>query len=124
MVERCFRARRCGLASRDLTRAMSRVVNLAVSLAGNRGMMAEVVNAAKSGDVVAGVDGMSSGDVVAGRSIAMLLRRLGFGQSRGGSIRRRLCSRRLRRSMMWRRASMSRIIRRRRIWHRWRQMSR
>ena len=86
MVERCCRARRCGLVSRGLIRAMSRVVN--------HGTMTVVVNVAKSGDAIAGVDATSSVVVGAGMAIAMRLRRLSFVQNRAAWIRRRLCSQR------------------------------
>ena len=82
MAERCFRARRCGLASLAVIRGMNRGVSLGV-----KGVGIE----AGIEDVIAGVGAMSSRVVVGARRLAMQ-RRVGSSvQRRRGWIRRRLC---------------------------------
>ena len=82
MAELCFRARRCVLVSRDLIRAMNRVVSLAVK--------AVEIAAVEIVDGVAGVVGMSV-VVVAGMAIAMQHLVRSSVQRRRGWIRRRQC---------------------------------
>ena len=86
MAERCFRVRRCELASLGMIRGLNRGLSLVAKAAG---IVVESVVGIEV--VIGGVDVMSSGGAVDAKRIAMRCPGLSTVRLRRGWIRRRLC---------------------------------